>query len=127
MPSKKLSHPKKILLIDDDQYILESISLLLEEEGYTVITLPEGQELRQSLNSYPVDLIITDAWLPGPKGIEIAKELKNHKKSKGIPILLISAHDNIFRDEETKYVDGFAKKPFDIPSFLNTVKRLLRL
>ena len=103
---------KKILLIDDDESTLESISSYLEESGYEVFTAKNGiTGLEAVKNRFP-DLIISDIRMSGLNGIELAYILKGLRYT--IPIILISSFDN----KDNKYIDncsfGYLQKPLDI-------------
>ncbi len=116
--------PKKILIIDDDPAILESLADVLEDEGYTVICLPSAENIDKALASYNIDLLIVDMWLPGKKGNQVAKHVKQNGNSK-IPIVLISAQDNVVPDEDEQYISAFIRKPFDIDYLIEQVNNLV--
>jgi DNA-binding response OmpR family regulator len=115
--------PKKVLIIDDDPAILESLGDVLEDEGYTIICLPNAEDIDKTLLSYNIDLLIVDMWLPGKKGIEVAKHIKSNGGA-NLPIVLISAQDNVVQEEDEQYIDAFIRKPFDIEDLINKINIL---
>ncbi len=112
---------KKILIVDDDPSILESIQLLLESEGYFVETLPDSKNIHTQLIGK--DLLLLDVWLPFKNGTEVAKELKGDRSTKNIPIVLISGARELRTLAKEVRVDGFLEKPFDINQLLTIVKK----
>ncbi len=117
--------PKKVVVIDDDPLILESISDMLEDEGFTTVCLKDGEALFNIIKSFNVHLLILDMWLPGEKGIELAKKIRHNKKMRKVPIIMISAQESVIPFEDRKYIDYFIKKPFSIDDFLGKVNRLV--
>lgn len=116
---------KKVMVIDDDVDILESLHFLLEEEGYNVISSPRGEcalELVKRNETLP-QVIILDMYLSGYDGRTIAQTLKTNKKTKHIPIIMISAKHNAEKNLNQKMIDMFLAKPFNISEFLNSVER----
>lgn len=103
---------KKILLIDDDESTLESISSYLEESGYTVYTARNGITGLEVVKNLEPDVIISDIRMSGLSGIEFAYIIKGLRYD--IPVILISSFDN----DESKFIDkcsfGFIQKPLDI-------------
>ncbi|MCX6157493.1 MAG: response regulator [Ignavibacteriae bacterium] len=103
---------KKILLIDDDDSTLESLSSYLEEIGFHVVTARNGISGLESVKNIIPDIIISDIRMSGLNGIEFAYIMKGLKYD--IPIILISSFDN----KENKFIDkcsfGYVQKPIDI-------------
>jgi two-component SAPR family response regulator len=103
---------KKILLIDDDESTLESLSTYLEEIGFKVFTARNGITGLEVVKSLSPDIIISDIRMSGLNGIEFAYIMKGLKYS--IPIILISSFDN----QDNKFIDkcsfGYVQKPIDI-------------
>lgn len=117
---------KRILVIDDDRGILASLELLLEDAGYDVQTSTKnGEFIDEAIRAKPPDLIILDILLSGHDGRTICKKLKSQKKTRRIPIILISAHPNAQAMSEEAGADGFLAKPFDIDALLDQIKELL--
>lgn len=114
---------KKVLLIDDDESILDAISLILEDEGYLIKTTLKGEEAYHTVAEFMPDVILLDVLLSGKDGREICKNLKANPSLKHIPIILISAHPNAEKSIKTCGADYFLAKPFDTEILLKTVKK----
>lgn len=105
---------KKILVIDDDPAILEVIKIVLEEKGYEVATTLDGNKIEKKVIEINPKLILLDFLMIGPTGGDVTIKLKTNKKTKDIPIILISANHDIENLTRQFDVDGFLAKPFDI-------------
>jgi CheY-like chemotaxis protein len=117
---------KKILFIDDDPDILESVRIFLESEGYEVDVDPTGSCLEELANEkYKPDLILLDVLLSGNDGRELTKRIKADQRTKNIPVILISAHPSMAKSPTHYGNDAFLEKPFDIFQLLETIKKLI--
>ena len=82
MSSKHMT--KKILVADDDPAILDALQMMLELEGYEVITTVDGETIYKMEKEYP-DLLLLDIWMSGQDGRDICKYLKKDPHTKHIP------------------------------------------
>ena len=101
------------MIADDDPAILDSVGIMLEFEGYDVTTTLNGRTVLDMKKELP-DLLLLDIWMSGMDGRDICKQLKQDEKTKGIPIVMISASKDIERSAIEAGADGFLAKPFDI-------------
>lgn len=69
---------ERILIIDDEAAIREMLRQMLEREGFSVVTMPNGNGVLELQRKDPVDLVITDLIMPEKEGISTIKELKDH-------------------------------------------------
>jgi len=116
---------KKILIVDDESAILQTLRFNLERNGYAVSTAGDGRTAIALAASERPDLIIMDIMLPVLDGIEACKEIR---KQSGVPIIMLTA-----RDQEIDKVlalelgaDDYVTKPFSLHEFLARVKARLR-
>lgn len=116
---------KKILVADDDPAIVDSIQMILEDEGYEVDTTVNGEAVYKMEKDYP-HLLLLDIWMSGQDGREICKYLKKNPHTKHIPIVMISASREIEKSAKESGADDFLAKPFDIDDLLEKVKKNLR-
>lgn len=114
---------KKILVIDDDESILDAVSMILEEEGYKVETIFKGEETYKKVIAFKPDAIILDVLLSGKDGREICKNLKTNNGTKAIPIIMISAHPNAEKSIKSCGADAFLAKPFDTHDLLQVISK----
>ncbi|OGH09728.1 MAG: hypothetical protein A2152_03905 [Candidatus Levybacteria bacterium RBG_16_35_6] len=111
---------KKVTVIDDDDAILEVCRILLEKD-YDVETLTEGSIILDRKDDLP-DLVLLDILLAGEDGIEIARKLKENKKTKNISIIVFSAHPKGQEEARAAGIELFLQKPFEIEDLLKIVK-----
>ncbi len=116
---------KKILVVDDESGILQTLRFNLERNGYIVATAGDGRTAITLAATEKPDLIIMDIMLPILDGIEACKEIR---KASGVPIIMLTA-----RDQEIDKVlalelgaDDYVTKPFSLHEFLARVKARLR-
>ena len=112
------STPKRLLVLDDESDILEFLQVILEEEGYEVVTSVKGDYLEQLHNGGLPHLILLDVLLSGKDGREIVKYLKSQQETKHIPVIMFSAHPSAEQTSRRAGADDFLAKPFDIEVLL---------
>lgn len=115
---------KKILIADDDEGIVDAITMILEVMGYDVEFTYDGGAVIDAVKSKP-DLIMLDIWMSGYDGRDICKQLKNDPEFRKIPILMISASRDIRQSALDAGANDFMEKPFEMDSLLNRVEILL--
>ena len=120
---------KKILVIEDDKDIRDTIVYILEEERYEVISSGESKILKNVTTIDP-DLILMDNWLTEWKsdanGQQLSKQLKTTPATSHIPIIIISAVSDIKEIAEQGLADSYLKKPFSMPELLDQVKKFIK-
>lgn len=112
---------KKILVVDDDQAILEAISVSLEFENYAVVTADSADSAFHLAQSESPDLIILDVLLSGDDGRDVARRIKGSEVTRMIPIIMVSAHPNVQESVLEAGADHFLAKPFDFDNLLALV------
>ncbi|WP_429364357.1 response regulator transcription factor [Paraburkholderia sp. GAS32] len=80
-----------ILLVDDDPNILRPLRLLLEREGYSVLTAPDGQAALAAAVVESPNLIVTDWMMPRLDGVGLCRELRDDAATADIPVVMLSA------------------------------------
>ncbi|MBB6502091.1 PleD family two-component system response regulator [Pedobacter cryoconitis] len=117
---------EKILAVDDDSDILDVIRIILEQEGYEVLTLANGNDVLEMVRQNSPDLILLDVMLGGMDGREICKTLKEHELFKKIPVVMISASHNLHNLLlKPGAPNDFLAKPFDISNLIKIVRAQL--
>ncbi|MFQ6083065.1 MAG: sigma-54-dependent transcriptional regulator [Candidatus Aminicenantia bacterium] len=116
----------KILIIDDEIGVRTSLSGILEDEGYYVKAVENGEEGLDLLRRENYDLVLLDIWLPGQDGIEILKKIKENGEN--IVVVMISGHGTIetaVRSTKLGAYD-FLEKPLSLEKVHLTVKNALK-
>ena len=106
------SAPKRILVVDDEPFVCETVKLLLAFDGHAVETATSGKEALEKFSSGKFDLVITDYSMPEMKGDELGLELKARVPDQ--PVVLITAYAEMLRGAESPVlgVDCMISKPF---------------
>jgi len=119
---------EKILVVEDEKNIAKLIKFNLEKDGYETISTKSGEEAIQILGRHEVDLILLDIMLPGMNGLEVCKEIKQMKRTKNVPVIMLTA-----KSEEVDRIVGFEigaddyiTKPFSPRELILRVKAILR-
>ena len=120
--------PRRILIAEDNEFMLRLIQGILEGEGYVTIATQDGDEaLRVALREIP-DLILTDYLMPKMNGIEFIKKLRSKMATSYIPVIILTIKDEV--DLEVEGIDAgaddFLVKPINTRKLLSRVSRLLR-
>jgi two-component system, OmpR family, alkaline phosphatase synthesis response regulator PhoP len=119
---------KKVLVVDDEKYIVELLQVNLESNGFEVLTCDSGDKVISACESSMPDIILLDLMLPGLDGIEVCKRIRNHPKLEKIVIIMITARD----DEIDKVIglelgaDDYISKPFSVREVLARIKAIFR-
>ena len=114
---------QRILAVDDNEDILEVIKLILEDYGYEVSTLTEGNMLLEKISEEKPDLILLDIMLGNMDGRELCKVVKSTEGTKNIPVILVSASHNLSdRFKPCDSPNDFLAKPFDINELVDIVR-----
>ena len=118
---------RKILIVDDELDIIETLQFALEQEGYTCCIALDGAEGLNKARTENPDLIFLDIKLPKMNGYKVARLLKLDEKYRHIPIIILTAktHDaDRIKAIETG-ADEYVTKPFDLGHLLELVRRYL--
>jgi DNA-binding response OmpR family regulator len=105
---------KKILIVDDEQFILMALTDAVENEGFVCLTASDGEEALAVARREKPDLILLDIMMPKKDGFEVCKELKSDPETKHIPVVMLSAKSQAVDIEKGKQVgaDDYVTKPF---------------
>ncbi|MBS7792858.1 response regulator transcription factor [Roseococcus sp. SDR] len=117
--------PQTIALVDDDRNILTSLSMTLEQEGYSVRTYTDGESALQGLMGKPADLAVLDIKMPRMDGMELLQRLRARS---AMPVIFLTS-----KDEEVDELmglrlgaDDYITKPFSQRLVLERIRALLR-
>ena len=113
----------KVLIIDDEKQILESLSSILEDDGFEVYTAKEGREGLSLFDAVKPEIVLLDVWMPELDGLQILKMIK--EKEKDAVVIVISGHGTISTAVEAVKVGAydFLEKPLSIDKVLEVISR----
>lgn len=112
----------KVLVIEDEPIIAEMMSILLEVEGYKVISLADTARARQKLHEKEVDLVMLDLGLKGENGQSMCAYIKGQDDLKHIPVILVSGNSDLEQIQLDCGADDHIAKPFDLNLFIQKVR-----
>jgi len=115
---------KTILIVDDDAAIGEVLQLMLEDAGYAVEIQIDGQIAQRMQEPFP-DLLFLDIRVSGTDGRTICQYLKSQPPTHSIPIILLSAHQDMQRIARESGADDFLAKPFQMEDILSLAAKYL--
>jgi CheY-like chemotaxis protein len=115
---KQLMKKMKVLVVDDDQWMVKTISDILKIKGYQPLAAHTGEEAIEKVKSSTPDCVLMDIKMSGIDGVESLKRLK--RIVPGLPVVLMSAHSTEEQVEEAKRLGAQAvfNKPIDIQTLL---------
>ncbi len=122
---------KRILVVDDDPIIVETIVLALEEDesDFEVISASDGFEAGLQVNHFKPHLLILDIMMPDIKGYEVCQKVKSNPETKDTKIVVLSAYldEEKFKQMKEYGADVCFSKPLPLPQLKEEVARLLEL
>ncbi|HWA57726.1 MAG TPA: diguanylate cyclase [Gemmatimonadales bacterium] len=124
-----MSLAPKILVADDDQALTRTLSWILKENEYEVVTVTNGEHLLDRLRADQYDLLLLDIMMPGADGLQLLERVKGDPSLRHVPVLMISSMPP---EEATVRALGlgaadFISKPFRVRELLARVKAHLRV
>jgi len=118
---------KKLLVVDDEQMLRCLLQTALEREGYEVVLASDGNEAVRLGESEKPHLIILDAVMPDPDGIETCAALRANEKTRAIPIILATGFTEFLGEALHAGADDYVMKPFHLTALLARVRALLKV
>lgn len=122
-----MSTTKKILVVDDDPYILMSLEFLMKKNGFEVMVARNGTEALEIVEKQVPDIVLLDIMMPDVDGYAICKHIKSSKKLKEAKVVFMSA-----KSKETDIQKGYdlgaslyVTKPFSTRQLLKQVQELI--
>jgi DNA-binding response OmpR family regulator len=114
---------KKIIIVDDDPGIQDSATLIFGKTDYEVTVCPNGNLILAGEFEVP-DIFIIDKQLPGIDGLELCRYLKNQEKTKGIPVIMMSATPALGEVSRSAGAQDFIEKPYSVKQLRGLVIKL---
>ena len=117
--------PNKILVVDDEPYMLRFIQILLERDGYEMIKAGNGREAVEVARREQPQLVVMDAMMPKMDGLTALRQLKQDAATRSIPVIVLTANPHKFSREEAESCGAtiFLTKPFSPTQLLAEIRR----
>ena len=123
----------EVLVVDDDADVRKMMAAILDKAGHKVSTCASGQETLKELGIQPndasvelPDLLVLDIMMPKSDGYTVGTAIRNNPRTRGIPILVISAlHEMSRLFTATVQVEGFLTKPFSPEDLIVNLAKIL--
>ena len=119
----------KLLLVDDDKEIIESLKSSLTREGYDVATALDGEEGLRKVKEYDPDIILLDLMMPKLNGFDVLKEIRTKLNNRWRPVIIISANSDLeaIKKGYDMEADHYLAKPCTIDTVLHGIKTMISL
>lgn len=114
-----------ILVADDDAGILQMLAIMLENAGYNVVTASDGEEALELVEARRPDLVLLDFMMPNMDGCLVCQLLKSTEKTRGLPVVIMSADRQLAERAMAARADDYLLKPFGIDEILGCLKSCL--
>jgi CheY-like chemotaxis protein len=114
---------KPIMIVDDSEDTRELFTAALEAEGFSVVAAKSGEEALKLLEERDdFSLMLLDVSMPGMTGVEVLQEMEKRGVGRGIPVMLVSAVDNLRSIQAPGNVIDTLKKPFFYPELIFKIR-----
>ncbi len=116
----------KVLIVDDDNELLEMVSLVLSSRNMDVTTLNHAVNIQSAITAASPDLILMDIYLGDYDGRDLCHQLKTSDQFRQIPVILYSAGFITAESVKDSLADDFLQKPFEIVDLYKKIDNLVR-
>jgi DNA-binding response OmpR family regulator len=130
---KKKKGLSRVLLVDDDPDFVETLRVVLAENGYEVITAHAGDEGFETALKEKPDIILLDIMLPVKDGYEVCQEIKEHKDLKKIPVIMLTSIGRKLTEPgygkimaQSHQADDYIEKPVEVAELLRRIQKFLK-
>ena len=117
---------ESLLIVDDDPYVLESISSLLKEFGYFVFACHSAAEAMEKIQEITVDAVLTDIKMPGVTGIELLQHIHTHNQQMPVILMTAFAELEIAVDAIKRGAFDFITKPYNPDYLVHSVDKAVK-
>lgn len=116
---------KKVVIVEDEDNVRETIELLLTNAGFTVKSFATGNEIFKIIHEFNPDVILLDVLLHDLDGREICREIKQNSITSHIPVIMLSGVPDVYNAILDVGANDVISKPFDEITLLNRIERQL--
>ena len=113
----------RVLLVDDEEDIIWGLSRTLTRAGYDVLTALSGEGALTTLQTQPVDILITDIKMPGMSGLDLIVEAKRKYPNLKAVVMTARGSEELMRETAERGAVEYIEKPFDLDAFVNMIAR----
>jgi len=125
--AQEAAGPSKILIVDDDETMVDVLSMRLTSQGFTTIAAENGQQALRRAQAELPDLIVLDLRLPDVDGFELCQQLVDDELTSEIPVIIVSGLESpdVLRRSRAAGCHFFVSKPYDPNALLTLIQRAL--
>lgn len=119
---------KRILVIDDDRLVRESVKKILVNEGFEPIITKNAFEALEKVRGENFDLVISDIRMPGMDGVQAIREIRrlfNENSKKDIPIIFMTGYAELGQELDAEKLGEMILKPFDLNRLVMAIREYL--
>jgi DNA-binding response OmpR family regulator len=123
-----MSHKEKItkiMVVDDNEDIRDSLSIVLREKGFVVETAINGREALEKALIFRPEIIIIDAMMPVMDGFETCRRLRENIRTKNISLILATSTAIVDIADKEIDIDDYINKPYELDELYSKIERLL--
>lgn len=113
---------KKILVLDDEKPLLDTVSDVLADAGFHTKTITEGKHVFTAIEEYQPDIILLDYLAGESNGGEICHQIKTNLSTRNIPVIIMSAYPKVFLSLGSYGCDFFLSRPFALNDLLQAIE-----
>ena len=119
---------KSVVIIEDEPFIIEALTFLLENEGLDVRSISDGANAKDFIIKSKPNLVILDIMLPNVSGMKILEDIRSMDEISNLPVLMLTAkgQKKDRRAAEEAGVSKFMTKPFDNQELIENVKAMIK-
>lgn len=121
-----MSETQKILVVDDDEHILRSLSQYLELEDFNVVSASSGPEALKLFEQERPDLLVLDVMMPGMDGFQVLETLRKDPDTAQVPVLMLTArdqHNDILKGYQMG-ATSYLVKPFNLDELVDAIREV---
>ncbi|MBB3980162.1 DNA-binding response OmpR family regulator [Rhizobium azooxidifex] len=116
----------RVLIVEDEPNIMESLSFILQRADFDIDTAPDGVEALRQLRRHTYSALILDLMLPGISGLDVLRSVRSDKALEALPVIVLSAKGQAAdrKAAETTGATAFITKPFSNAEVIDRVREL---
>lgn len=116
----------RVLIVEDEPNIMESLSFILQRADFDIDTAPDGAEALRQLRRHTYSALILDLMLPGISGLDVLRSVRSDKALEALPVIVLSAKGQAAdrKAAETTGATAFITKPFSNAEVIDRVREL---